>query len=114
MYYLLKLLISALTIVAVSEVSKKYSLLGGALASLPIVSVLAMVWLYLDTKDIRAVCQLSNIIMWMLIPSLVLFLVFPLLLKTGYNFYVSLVFSSITMAFCYLVTIKILKNFGIN
>ncbi len=114
LYYFLKLFVSAFTIVAVSEVSKKYSLFGGILASLPIVSVLAMIWLYLDTKNIEAVCALSNSILWMIIPSLVLFVVFPLLLKAGQNFYLSLAVSSLTMGVCYFITLKALKIFGAN
>jgi len=51
MYYAIKVVISAALIVVISEVSKRYSLIGGILASLPIVSVLALVWLYYDTND---------------------------------------------------------------
>lgn len=53
LYYILKFTISAILIVAISEISKRYSLTAGILASLPIVSVLAMTWLYIDTGQYR-------------------------------------------------------------
>ena len=70
LYYILKFTISALLIVAISEVSKRYSLAAGILASLPIISILAMIWLYVDTNSIQKVSKLSTSIFWMVLPSL--------------------------------------------
>ncbi len=81
LYYILKFTISALLIVAVSEVSKRFSLVAGILASLPIVSVLAMIWLYIDTSSVEKVTKLSTSIFWMVLPSLSLFIMLPVLLK---------------------------------
>jgi hypothetical protein len=67
--------------VAVSEIAKKSSLIGGILVSLPIVSVLAMMWLWVDTKSKVKVAELSYTIFWLVIPSLVLFISLPILLK---------------------------------
>ena len=53
MYYFLKVLISALLIVAISELAKRSSLMGAIFASIPLVSVLAMIWLYIDTQNIE-------------------------------------------------------------
>lgn len=71
--YVVKVLITAALIVAVSEVSKRSTFLGGLLASLPLVSFLALLWLYLDTKDTAKVAALSTSIFWMVLPSLVFF-----------------------------------------
>jgi uncharacterized membrane protein (GlpM family) len=54
-YYIIKVLISAIIIVTVSEISKKSSLVGGIFASIPLVSVLAMIWLYIDTQDVQKI-----------------------------------------------------------
>lgn len=70
LYYVLKISISALLITIISEVSKKYSIIGGILASLPIVSILALNWLYLETRDLKQISQLSISIFWMVVPSL--------------------------------------------
>ena len=48
-YYLIKLLLSATIIVVVSEVAKVSAGLGALIKSLPLISILAMIWLYVDT-----------------------------------------------------------------
>jgi len=112
-YYVLKFFISALLIVAISEISKRYSLAAGILASLPIVSVLAMIWLYIDTASIEKVSRLSTSIFWMVLPSLSLFLMLPLLLKNKVPFYPALIISSLVMVLLYYGMILLLKKLGI-
>lgn len=113
-YLLFKTLISAIIIVAVSEISKRSSLLGAILASLPLVSYLGMIWLYIDTESKAQVSQLSISVFWMVIPSLSLFVVLPVLLKTDLNFYLSLFISTVIMIIVYFTMIYILQRFGIN
>ncbi len=113
-YYILKILSSSVILVAVSEISKRSSLMGSILASIPLVSVLAFIWLYLDTKDVKKVIELSNGIFWLVIPSLVLFVALPIFLKRNVNFGLSLTFSVILMVISYFIMIFILKKFGIN
>jgi hypothetical protein len=61
MFYLItKVFLSAIIIVGVSEIAKRSSVLGGLIASLPLVSILAMIWIYIDTKDIEKISQLST------------------------------------------------------
>ena len=114
LYYILKFTISALLIVAISEISKRYSLTAGILASLPIVSVLGMIWLYIDTSSIEKVSKLSTSIFWMVLPSLSLFLVLPLLLKNKVSFYPALIISWLVMVCLYLAMILLLKKLGIT
>lgn len=89
-YYLIKLVISAALIVAISEVAKRSTLFGGLIAPIPIVSTLAMIWLYVDTADTDRVAQLSTSIFWLVLPSLVLFPLLPVLLQRGIQFYLAL------------------------
>lgn len=114
MYLLLKTLITALVVVGISELGKRFSLLGGLLASLPLTSVLAFVWLYQDTKDVGKVIELSYIIFWMVIPSLFFFLAFPALLKMGWKFYPSLAASAAMMAIVYSVYVIVMKKMGVQ
>ena len=72
-YYLIKLIISYSIIVLVSEISKRSSFFSAILASIPIITVLFMIWLYIDTEDIDRIKNFSINIFWMVIPSLVLF-----------------------------------------
>jgi len=113
-YTIIKVAITAILIVAISEISKRSSLLGAILASVPLVSVLAMVWLYQDTKDINKISELSIGIFWLVIPSLALFISLPLLLKQGLHFYLSLGISIAITVFCYFLMLLVLKQFNLD
>ena len=82
-YYAIKIAITTILIVAISEISKRNSLAGAVLASIPLVSVLAMFWLYIDTNDSTKVSNLSSSIFWLVLPSLTLFLALPVFIETG-------------------------------
>ena len=113
--YLLKVLLSSFVIVAVTELSKRAnSFWAGVLASLPLVSLLAFIWLYIETKDTNKVIGLSWSIFWLVIPSLSLFVVLPILLKRNLSFPLALALSVVIMVACYLVTAAILKRFGVS
>lgn len=114
MYLILKTLITALLVVGISECGKKFSLFGGILASLPLTSILAFVWLYQDTRDVARVIELSYLIFWMVIPSLFFFICFPYFLKIGWNFYSSLMSSSALMAIIYSLYVLLIKKFGVK
>lgn len=110
----IKLLLSSGIIVIVSEIAKKNTFIGGLIASIPLVSVMAIVWLYIDTKDIENINALSKSILWMVVPSLALFISLPVLLKSGVNFYISMGISILVTMGCYWLTIAALTKFGIK
>jgi len=113
-YYVLKIAITVVLIVAISEIAKKSSMIGAILASIPLISVLAMVWLYFDTQDVEKVSALSTSVFWLVIPSLALFIVLPILLKNGLNFYVSMGISCGITALCYFLMVSVLGHFGVK
>lgn len=113
MQYVVKIALSAGIIVAVSEVSKRSTFLGGLLASLPLTSVLAMLWLFHDTKDPAKVGTLSISIFWLVLPSLVFFVALPALLKTNLSFYASFAAATAIMLGCYGITVLVLKKFSV-
>ena len=113
-YLALKIIITSVIVVLISEIAKQSSFLGSILASVPIVSVLAMTWLYIETKDVLKVIDLSRGIFWLVIPSLTLFLVLPVLLKYGINFYASLFISIATTVVSYYLLILGLNQFGVK
>ncbi|PZP86427.1 MAG: hypothetical protein DI582_02865 [Azospirillum brasilense] len=86
MYFLIKTLITALIIAAISELSRRYTLWAALLASLPLTSILAFLWVYWDTKDTGKIIELSYSVFWLVFPSLAFFLILPLLLKHGLGF----------------------------
>jgi hypothetical protein len=113
-YYIVKVSISALLIVAIAEISKRSSLVAAVLASVPLVSVLAMIWLYVDTRDVDKVASLASGIFWLVLPSLALFISLPLLLKQGLNFYLSMGLSVLITIACYWLMVTILGRVGIE
>jgi len=114
LYYTIKILLSAFILVAVSEIAKRSSMLGALLASLPLTSLLAFVWLYLDTGDVQKVSNLSSDIFWLVLPSLALFLVLPLLIKMGWGFWLSLAVAMLVTAACYGVMLLLFKRFTVQ
>lgn len=110
-YYLVKIAVTSTVVVIISEISRRSSLAGAVLASVPIVSVLAMIWLYVDTRDVTQVSALSRDIVWLVLPSLVLFVLLPLLLKRGVGFYPSLSVSIGATVLAYLVVIIVAQFF---
>jgi Mg/Co/Ni transporter MgtE len=111
MYLLLKTIITALLIVAIAEAGKRFTTLGAILASLPITSLLAFIWLYKDTKDINKISILSHEILMMIIPSLVFFIVLPILLKST-KFYPALFISVFFTAIRYFLWMLLMKKLG--
>ena len=114
MYIVLKTLISAIIIVIVSEIAKKYTWTAAIIVSLPLTSLLAFVWLYWDTKDYQKVIELSYSTLVMSIPSFVFFIVLPILLKFKQNFIFSLIVSIISTAIAYLIFMFIIKKLNFN
>ena len=112
--YALKVGLSALIIVVIAEVAKRSTFWAAAVASLPLTSLLAFVWLYLDTGDAQKVAALAGGIFWLVLPSLLLFVLLPLLLRNGLGFWFSLAVSSAATALAYLGMIKLLSMFGIR
>jgi hypothetical protein len=113
-YYLVKIAITTLLIVAIAEIAKRSSFAGALLASVPLISVLAMIWLYVDTKDVAKVSALATSVFWLVLPSLALFVTLPVLLKQGLDFYLSMSISiGITLG-CYFLMISLLNHFGVK
>ena len=113
-YYVFKVAVSALLIVAIAEISKRSSFIGALLASVPLVSVLAMIWLYVDTRDSEKVAALASSVFWLVLPSLALFIALPLMLKQGYNFYLSMGLSILITIGCYWLMVTLLNQAGIE
>ncbi|MFZ2170708.1 MAG: DUF3147 family protein [Methylococcaceae bacterium] len=112
--YALKIVLSATILVAVAELAKRSPFWAAVLASLPLISLLAFVWLYLETGDIEKVTTLSRNIFWLVLPSLVLFIVLPLLLRSGLGFWLSLGAACFATGAAYVGMVKILGVLGVR
>ena len=114
LYYAIKAILSALLIVAISEIAKRSSGFSALIASLPLTSLLAFVWLHIEGAPSEQIAELSRQIFWLVLPSLLLFLLLPLLLKHGVNFWVSLGLSVGATAGCYLAILPLLRRMGVS
>lgn len=111
MYYLIKVLVSAVLITLISEISKRSSVIGSILASVPLLSVLSLIWLYVDTKDVKLISDLSKDIFYLVIPSLSFFIILPVLLKKQVPFYMAMLISLSVMVVLYFGMLGIMKYF---
>lgn len=90
LYLVIKAAISGVIVALVSEIARRYPGWGGLIASLPLTSLLAMIWLWRDTGDSLRIAELSSSTLWFILPSLPLFLVLPALLRSGMAFWAAL------------------------
>ena len=79
-----------------SEIAKRNTAFAALIASLPLTSILAMMWLHVEGADTLQIADLSKQIFWLVLPSLLLFLLLPLLIKQGLGFWLSLGISIIS------------------
>lgn len=113
MYFLIKTLITALVIAGVSELAKRWAPVAAILASLPLISILSMIWLYHDTHDGSKIIALSNGIFWAVLPSLLFFIALPILLKVGVRFGLSMVLAVTIMVVGYTIYTAVLRKLGV-
>ena len=114
LYYSLKILVSAMLIATISEVAKRSPGFAALIASLPLTSLLAFVWLRAEGSSSSQIAQLSSQIFWLVLPSLVLFLVLPLLLRHGLEFWLSLALSMGATVCAYLALLPLLRRMGVG
>ncbi|MDQ8184570.1 DUF3147 family protein [Pelagicoccus sp. SDUM812002] len=107
-YFLTKVFTSAILIAVISEISKRSSIWAATLASLPLVSLLSIIWIYTEKKDTTQIFDLSKDIFWLVLPSLAFFILLPILLQRGLNFWPSLAFSSLATMAAYAITLKLI------
>jgi len=113
-YILIKTLITAVVVVAVSEIARRSSLFAGLIASIPLVSFLAIIWLYWETKDSQKIVDLSYSIILMIVPSLTFFIVLPFVMKLQYSFVTSMIVATVSTIIAYWLFIVLLGKFGIS
>ena len=90
-YLLVKAAISGVIIAIVSEVARRAPSLGALIASLPLISVFGMIWLWRDKPDVANMAAHSTATFWYVLPSLPMFLLLPMLIRRGFGFWPALV-----------------------
>ena len=113
-WYIIKIAITALIIVVISEISKRLPLLGSLIASLPLISVLGMIWIFQETKDTQKLITHAEGTFWYVLPSLPMFLLMPWMMRKGVSFYWSLTAGILLTVILYVIMTKILARLGLN
>ncbi len=114
LYYALKVVISAIVIVMITEIAKRSTGFAALVAALPLTSLLAFVWLHAEGVESLRIAEMSGQIFWLVLPSLVLFLLLPFLIRLGVGFWLSLLLSVVTTVACYVVMLPLLRRFGVQ
>ena len=111
---LIKALLSGAIIAVVSETARRNPVLGALIASLPLVSVLGMIWLWRDTHDVTRLAAHSNATFFYVLPSLPMFLIMPWLWQHGLSFWVGLVVGCMLTVLFYIGMAALLARLGIS
>ena len=113
-YLLIKASLSGILIAIISEVAKRYPGFGGLIASLPLVSVLGMIWLWRDKPDALNMADHAEATFWFVLPSLPMFLLIPLLLRHGIGFWVALLAGCVLTVALYGLMVWAGPRFGLR
>ena len=114
LYLAIKAAISGIIVAIVSEVAKRYPGFGALIASLPLVSVLGMIWLWHDKPDVPNMAAHVEATFWFVLPSLPMFLLMPWLLRTGVGFWVALTIGCALTILLYLGMTLLGPRFGLR
>ena len=114
LYLVVKALLSGVIIALVSEIAKRSPGFAALVASLPLVSVLGMIWLWRDTHDAGRLADHAQATFWYVLPSLPMFLLIPALLRRGVGFWPALLAGCALTVVLYGVTVAVAARVGVR
>lgn len=109
-----KYALTALIIVIVSEVAKRADRWGALIASLPLVTIMVMLWLYVETKDTTKIANHAYYTFWFVLPTLPMFLLMPWMLQRGVPFWLTMLSGALLTFGCFYLTHLVAKHFDIH
>ena len=113
-YFIIKCALSGIIIAVVSEIARRSPSFGALIVSLPLVSLLGILWLWRDTGDAERIASLAQSTFWYVLPSLPMFLILPAMLRAGIGFWPSMGANCALTVLLYFITAWSLAKFGIN
>jgi uncharacterized membrane protein (GlpM family) len=113
-FLIFKYALTAAIIVLVSEVAKRLDRLGALIGALPMVTVLAMIWLWAEKQEMEKIANHAYYTFWFVIPTLPMFLVIPWMLRKGVGFWPTLGVGVLVTFGCFLLTAWIGKRMGVE
>jgi hypothetical protein len=112
--FAIRALLSGVIIALIALVGKKAPAAGALIASLPLISILGMIWLWRDTANAKLLADHAEATFWYVLPSLPMFLLIPWLLRSGFGFWPALAAGVALTISLYLITILIAARFGVR
>lgn len=113
LYIIFKYFLTSTAIVIISEVAKRNDKLGAIIASLPIITFLTLIWLYVEKQPMSKIANHAYYTFWYVLPTLPMFLMFPYLLNK-FGFWLTLLISVILTAGVFIIYANVLKKWGID
>ncbi|MEQ1862215.1 MAG: DUF3147 family protein [Chthoniobacteraceae bacterium] len=110
----IKALLSGALVVGIGELARRNNYVAAIVHSLPLISLLALIWLYTGTRDTALIARHMTGTFWFVLPTLPMFLAVPWLLRRGWHFWPALGAGALLTFALYLVTARLLKTAGIN
>lgn len=114
MQFVIKAVISGLIVAIVATIARRYPGIGALIASLPLISLLGMIWLWHDTQDAATLSAHARATFWFVLPSLPVFLLVPALLDRGWSFWASLLAGCALTIGLYLTMVAVAPKLGLR
>ncbi|MBP8231704.1 MAG: DUF3147 family protein [Rhizorhabdus sp.] len=112
--FAVRALLSGLIVALIAMVARRNPAAGALIASLPLTSILGMIWLWHDTGDRHRLADHAEATFWYVIPSLPMFLAIPAMLRHGMGFWSALLAGCALTMLLYLLTIYVAARFGVR
>ena len=114
LYFIAKAALSGLIVAAASEIARRNPGFGGLIASLPLVSILGMIWLWRDTHDAERMAAHASATFWFVLPSLPMFLLVPALLRRDVPFWLALGAGCVLTMALYALMVWLAQRLGVR
>ena len=112
--FTIRAILSGIIIALIAVIGRKAPAVGALIASLPLISVLGMLWIYQETSDVQRIASHAEATFWLVLPSLPMFLLLPAMLRHGFGFYLALALNVALTALLYIGMVKIGGAFGMK
>lgn len=112
-WLVIKYLLTSVVVVGVSEFAKRSDRIGALIAALPMVTVLALIWLHVENQPQARIANHAWYTFWYVVPTLPMFLVFPALLPR-LGFWPTLAACIVLTIVCFAAFALLMKRFGVD
>jgi hypothetical protein len=112
--FVIRAALSGIIVALIAMVARRNPAAGALIASLPLVSLLGMIWLWHDTRDVDRMAAHAEATFWYVLPSLPMFLLIPWMLRQGTGFWPALAAGCTLTILLYLLTVIVAGRFGVR